>query len=233
MAEQCLTQDEIDEYYKWIDLDKPSRTKKRGDVVILSMDEDGEKLKMFEDYEKFIGEDSKIYKSMAYNDKQTRLYVDKYVKKRLVQQQVQVKLIADNVDNNHNAIIGLRKKVITSELVAEKLIETSARQQVSLNNLREYERSTRKIMMDEIMEQKFASKELIVQKLDHQRFAVKHKTAWTTKDVTPKILQSNRPAMNELKEYLINELNKLAKDVFKEHHHFDFKLAVRYIRLIP
>ena len=60
-----------------------------------------------------------------------------------------------------------------------------------------------------MIEREITSKELIIQRLDPQKFAQNYKTAWLTREVTVKILQGNKGAMKELKEYLIKEINRL------------------------
>ena len=228
----CLTPDQVEEYYRWIDCGKPTTTLKRDGKTVIVMDNDGTKLKMFEDYEEFIGSESKVYKSMAQLNKQTREEIKIYVDKKLTKQEVIINHICHNVDNNTEAILGLKKKGVTSELITEKLIELHTRQQASLNNLREFQIHTQEMIMEELIAREITSKELIIQRLDPQKFALNYKTAWLTKEITVKILQGNKGAMTELKEYLIKEINQLSENLFKTLHQ-DFRLAIKFIKLIP
>ena len=106
----CLTPDQVEEYYRWIDCGKPETTLKRDNKIVIAMDNEGVKLKMFEDYEDFIGSESKVYRSMARLNKQTREEIKIYVDKKLTKQEVTIKHVCHNVDNNTDGILGLKKK---------------------------------------------------------------------------------------------------------------------------
>ena len=224
-----LVLSEAREYYSWRRSGKSDTFEHQS--VMITIDPD--KRERFLRHEQYSSENDQIYKDVIYYGEQNKKDLEEFCEREVAK--VQVKFLDyENTSAKHSrALADLHRVDVKNELALEDQCDIVSRINANQNIQREYAIKTRKINLHELRERERTQLEMILHSLKVPDFAKKHKSQWDKlpKQFPVKELNKERHIVVELRDYIAEELNKIATDVFKDKS-LDFFHYIRNVKII-